>query len=53
LSKSISAAQLTALQAANLCDGNQVAATEIVLHARGSVPAIDIPIRIIIRKDLY
>lgn len=48
----ISAAQLTALQAANIQENAQ-AAGSIKIKAFGTVPAIDIPIRMIIRGDLY
>ncbi len=49
---SISATQLAALQAANLQDNWQGTGV-IVVKAFGAVPAIDIPIRMIIRGDLY
>ncbi|MEA4869827.1 MAG: BppU family phage baseplate upper protein [Christensenella sp.] len=49
---SITEEQLEALQAANLQDGGQ-AAGSITLTAFGDVPAIDLPIRVIIRGDLY
>jgi hypothetical protein len=44
--------QLEALQAANLQDGGQ-AAGSITLKAFGDVPEMDIPIRLIVRGDLY
>ena len=45
-------AQIEALQAANLLDGGQ-AAGSIIIRAKDGAPTIDIPIRIIIRGDLY
>lgn len=42
--------QLTALQAANIQDGGQ-AANSITLTAFGDKPAIDLPIRVIVRGD--
>lgn len=53
LSKNATLTQIEALQAANIFDGTQVGATEIVLHARGDVPTIDLPVRILVRGDLY
>ena len=44
--------QLEALQAANLQDGGQ-AEGSITLTAFGDVPVIDLPIRVIVRGDLY
>jgi hypothetical protein len=44
--------QLAELQAANLQDGGQ-AAGSITLKAFGDVPTLDIPIRVIVRGDLY
>lgn len=44
--------QLEALQKANLQDGGQAEGT-ITLHAFGNVPVIDLPIRVIVRGDLY
>ena len=49
---SITAAQLTALQAANVQENSQ-SAGQIVIKAFGTAPAIDVPIRVIIRGDLY
>lgn len=46
----ITVEQLAALQAANLQDGGQ-AANSITLKAFGEKPTIDLPIRIILRKD--
>lgn len=46
----ITAAQLAALQEANIQDGGQ-AAGQITLKAFGTVPTIDVPIRIIVRGD--
>ena len=46
----ITAEQLEALQAANIQDAGQGTA-QILLKAFGSVPSIDIPIRIILRGD--
>jgi hypothetical protein len=48
---SITADQLTALQAANLQDGGQ-AAGSITLLAYSDKPAIDLPIRVIVRGDM-
>lgn len=48
----ISAAELTALQAANIQENAQ-AAGSITIKAFGTVPAINIPIRVIVRGDLY
>lgn len=48
---SITADQLTALQAANIQDGGQ-SANSITLKAFGDVPTIAIPIRIIVRGDM-
>lgn len=47
----ITAAQLKALQAANIQDGGQ-AANQIILKAFGDIPSVNIPIRIILRKDM-
>lgn len=44
--------QLDELQAANLQDGGQ-AAGSITLKAFGDVPTADIPVRVIVRGDLY
>jgi len=44
--------QLEALQAANVQDGGQSAGS-ISLKAFGDVPTIDLPVRIIVRGDLY
>ena len=49
---SITEDQLEALQGANIQDGGQ-AAGSITLKAFGDVPTVDIPIRIIVRGDLY
>ena len=49
---SITAEELEVLQAANLQDGGQ-AEGSIVLIAFGDVPDIDLPIRVIVRGDLY
>lgn len=49
---SITEDQLDALQAANLQDGGQTAGS-ITLKAFGDVPEMDIPIRLIVRGDLY
>lgn len=46
----ITAAQLKALQSANIQDGGQTAGS-ITLKAFGDVPTIDIPIRVIKRGD--
>ncbi len=48
----ITEAQLEALQEANIQDGGQSAGS-ITLNAFGDAPTIDIPIRIIVRGDLY
>jgi len=48
---SITADQLTALQAANLQDGGQ-AAGSITVKAWGDKPTIDLPVRIIVRGDM-
>ena len=48
-SSSITAAQLTALQSANLQDGGQ-STNSITLKAYGTKPTIDLPIRITIYK---
>lgn len=48
---SITEEQLSALQAANIQDGGQAAGT-ITLKAFGDVPAVDIPIRVIVRRDM-
>lgn len=53
LSKNITAAEIAALQAANIFDGTQVSGSEIVLHARRTVPTINLPVRVIVRGDLY
>lgn len=45
-------AEIEALQAANLLDGGQSAGS-ITLRAKDGAPSIDVPIRIIIRGDLY
>jgi len=47
---SITAAQLEALQAANIQDGGQ-SSGKIILKAYGDVPTINIPIRVIVRGD--
>ncbi len=44
--------ELDAYQAANLQDGGQ-AAGSITIEAFGDVPEIDIPVRVIVRGDLY
>jgi hypothetical protein len=44
--------QLQSLQEANLQDGGQSEGS-IALHAFGNVPVIDLPIRVIVRGDLY
>ncbi len=49
---SITAEQLTALQAANVQENSQ-SAGQIVIKAFGSTPAVDIPVRMIVRGDLY
>ena len=49
---SITEDQLEALQEANLQDGGQSAGS-ITLIAFGDVPVIDLPIRVIVRGDLY
>jgi len=49
---SITSDQLDALQGANMQDGGQ-AAGSITLKAFGDVPTIDIPVRVIVRGDLY
>lgn len=49
--QTITAAQLNALQAANMQENAQ-AAGSITLKAFGTVPAINIPIRLIVRGDL-
>ena len=46
----ITAEQLAALQEANIQDGGQTTG-KITLKAFGSVPTVDIPIRIIVRGD--
>lgn len=51
-SQSITAAQLLALQTANIQENSQSAGS-IVIKAFGTVPAINIPIRVIVRGDLY
>ena len=48
----ITTAQIQALQAANVQEYSQAAGT-IVLKAHGTVPTIDIPIRINVRGDVY
>jgi hypothetical protein len=50
-SLTITAEQLTALQAANMQDGGQATNT-IVLKAFGTKPTVDIPIRVILRGDM-
>ncbi len=45
-------AQIEALQSANLLDGGQ-AAGSITIRAKNGAPTIDLPIRIILRGDLY
>ena len=45
-------AEIEALQEANLLDGGQVAGS-ITIRAKDGAPAIDVPVRIIIRGDLY
>ena len=45
-------AEIEALQAANLLDGGQSAGS-ITLRAKDGAPTIDMPIRIILRGDLY
>ena len=49
---SITQSELDALQAANLQDGGQSAGS-ITLKAFGDVPGLDLPIRLIVRGDLY
>ncbi len=49
--QNITAAQLNALQAANIQENAQ-AAGSITLKAFGTVPAVNIPIRVIVRGDL-
>ncbi len=44
--------QLDALQSANLQDGGQSAGS-ITLKAFGDIPSIDLPVRLIVRGDLY
>ena len=48
----ITEAQLEALQGANIQDGGQDV-DEITLKAFGTVPDINIPIRIVLRGDIY
>ena len=50
-SATITAAQLEAYQMANIQDGGQ-AANSITLKAWGEKPTIDIPVRIIVRRDI-
>ena len=45
-------AEIEALQSANLLDGGQ-AAGSITIRAKDGAPTIDVPVRIIIRGDLY
>ncbi len=45
-------AEIEALQSANLLDGGQ-AAGSITIRAKEGAPTIDVPVRIIIRGDLY
>lgn len=45
-------AEIEALQDANLLDGGQ-AAGSITIRAKNGAPTIDVPVRIIIRGDLY
>ena len=45
-------AQIEALQSANLLDGGQ-AVGSITIRAKNGAPTIDVPVRIIIRGDLY
>lgn len=47
----ITAEQLEALQGANIQDGGQSANT-IILKAFGDVPAVNIPVRVIVRGDM-
>ena len=48
---SITSAELKALQKANIQDGGQ-SENKIVLKAFGTVPSLDIPIRVILRGDM-
>lgn len=48
---SITTEQLAALQGANIQDGGQTAGS-ITLKAFGTVPAVDVPVRIIVRGDM-
>ena len=50
LSDAITDKQLETLQAANLQDGGQSAGS-VVLVARGDVPEIDVPIRVVVRGN--
>jgi len=50
-STSITSAQLSALQAANIQDGGQ-AVGQISLYAFGTKPTIDIPVRVVLRGDM-
>lgn len=50
LDPNITAAQLTAAQAANIQDGGQIDG-ELTLKAWGYKPTVDIPIRVILRGD--
>ena len=45
-------AEIEALQEANLLDGGQ-AADSITIRAKNGAPTIDVPVRIIVRGDLY
>lgn len=51
----ITSAEFATLRAANILPGYQVAATEIVLIAdeTGVIPDIDVPIRVIVKGDMY
>ena len=49
----ITAAQMIALQAATLVENSTSGAGTLVLKALGTVPTIDIPIRINVRGDVY
>lgn len=49
---SMTAAQITALQAANIVKAEWTANTTLTLYAYGTKPTVDAPVNIVVRKDI-